>query len=192
MKCFTWNNVPQKNYFANSHDPRLHRLHTNFSIGFTTSTIEPFFRTVNFTVLAQGHGAFEPLGVWHQTNLNENALQGEVMFRAGCSVFVLDAVYFSISPGNFGGLGVGVDRHIGLAVEFLDQHCIRLQLFSEFDDRERKLIEPLRTLRMLRHSAWLAARWGDPTFPLNFPFFGSAAYWNQQTAQLREQLEQMS
>jgi Ser/Thr protein kinase RdoA (MazF antagonist) len=63
--------------------------------------------------------------------------------------------------------------------------------FCEFDDRERALIEPLRTLRMVRHSAWLAERWGDPTFPLNFPFFGSAAYWNQQTAQLREQVEAM-
>ena len=63
--------------------------------------------------------------------------------------------------------------------------------FSEFDDRERALIEPLRTLRMVRHSAWLAERWSDPTFPLNFPFFGSAAYWSQQTAQLREQTELM-
>ncbi len=64
--------------------------------------------------------------------------------------------------------------------------------FSDFDDRERKLIEPLRTLRMVRHSAWLAERWGDPTFPLNFPFFGTAAYWSQQTTQLREQLELMA
>ncbi|MDE2277580.1 MAG: serine/threonine protein kinase [Burkholderiales bacterium] len=64
--------------------------------------------------------------------------------------------------------------------------------FSDFDDRERALIEPLRTLRMLRHSAWLAERWSDPTFPLNFPFFGSAAYWSQQTAQLREQSEAMA
>ena len=58
-------------------------------------------------------------------------------------------------------------------------------------DRERALIEPLRALRMLRHSAWLAERWSDPTFPLNFPFFGSAAWWNQQTVQLREQIEAM-
>lgn len=64
--------------------------------------------------------------------------------------------------------------------------------FSEFDDRERALIEPLRTLRMVRHSAWLAERWTDPTFPLNFPFFGTAAYWSQQTAQLREQLVEMA
>jgi len=64
--------------------------------------------------------------------------------------------------------------------------------FADFDDRERKLIEPLRTLRMVRHSAWLAERWGDPTFPINFPFFGTAAYWNQQTTQLREQIEAMA
>jgi len=64
--------------------------------------------------------------------------------------------------------------------------------FMDFDDRERRLIEPLRTLRMVRHSAWLAERWGDPTFPINFPFFGTAAYWNQQTTQLREQVEAMS
>ena len=64
--------------------------------------------------------------------------------------------------------------------------------FADFDDRERALIEPLRTLRMVRHSAWLAERWGDPTFPINFPFFGTAAYWNQQTTQLREQIEAMA
>jgi Ser/Thr protein kinase RdoA (MazF antagonist) len=81
-----------------------------------------------------------------------------------------------------------------------DHHSMARQLntllegyeqFSDFDDRERRLIEPLRTLRMLRHSAWLAERWSDPTFPLNFPFFGSSAYWNQQTVQLHEQIEAM-
>ena len=64
--------------------------------------------------------------------------------------------------------------------------------FTDFDDRERVLIEPLRTLRMLRHSAWLADRWTDPAFPAAFPFFGSAAYWSEQTAQLREQVALMS
>ena len=43
----------------------------------------------------------------------------------------------------------------------------------DFDDRELALIEPLRTLRMIRHSAWLAERWGDPTFPVAFPCFGT-------------------
>jgi Ser/Thr protein kinase RdoA (MazF antagonist) len=62
----------------------------------------------------------------------------------------------------------------------------------EFDRRELALIEPLRTLRMLRHSAWIAERWSDPAFPAAFPFFGSAAYWQQQIQQLREQTETMA
>ncbi len=63
--------------------------------------------------------------------------------------------------------------------------------FFDFDDRELALIEPLRTLRMVRHSAWLARRWSDPSFPISFPFFGQASYWHQQSAQLREQLQLM-
>lgn len=60
--------------------------------------------------------------------------------------------------------------------------------FADFDDRELKLIEPLRTLRLIHHSAWLAKRWSDPAFPVAFPWFGGAAYWQQQTQILREQL----
>ncbi len=62
----------------------------------------------------------------------------------------------------------------------------------DFDPRELALIEPLRTLRMVHHSAWLAARWSDPAFPIAFPWFAHASYWAQQTVQLREQIEAMA
>lgn len=61
-----------------------------------------------------------------------------------------------------------------------------------FDLRELALIEPLRTLRMVHHSAWLAERWDDPAFPIAFPWFGTPGYWGQQTTELREQLEAMA
>jgi Ser/Thr protein kinase RdoA (MazF antagonist) len=63
--------------------------------------------------------------------------------------------------------------------------------FMRFDARQIALIEPLRTLRMIHHSAWLAERWSDPAFPIAFPWFGAATYWSQQIEQLREQLEAM-
>ncbi|HMM84419.1 serine/threonine protein kinase [Azohydromonas sp.] len=66
------------------------------------------------------------------------------------------------------------------------------RVFMPFDDRELALIEPLRTLRMLHHSAWIARRWSDPAFPVAFPWFGTPAYWSQQATQLREQVELMS
>jgi Ser/Thr protein kinase RdoA (MazF antagonist) len=63
--------------------------------------------------------------------------------------------------------------------------------FMDFDPRELRLIEALRTLRMIHHSAWLAQRWSDPAFPIAFPWFGGVAYWQQQVTQLREQLDLM-
>lgn len=60
---------------------------------------------------------------------------------------------------------------------------------AEFDWRELKLIEALRAVRMIHHSAWLARRWHDPAFPAAFHWFGSATYWQQQTDLLRQQIE---
>jgi Ser/Thr protein kinase RdoA (MazF antagonist) len=66
------------------------------------------------------------------------------------------------------------------------------EAFMDFDGRELRLVEPLRTLRMLHHSAWIARRWSDPTFPINFPWFASPAYWADQCTRLAEQLEAMA
>ena len=66
------------------------------------------------------------------------------------------------------------------------------RLFRDFDRREAALIEPLRTLRMIHHSAWIAERWRDPAFPAAFPWFETPGYWGQQAMQLREQVEAMA
>ncbi len=63
--------------------------------------------------------------------------------------------------------------------------------FRPFDRRELALIEPLRTLRLIHYSAWLARRWQDPTFPVNFPWFGTSDYWKSQINTLEEQIEAM-
>ena len=63
--------------------------------------------------------------------------------------------------------------------------------FRSFDRRELALIEPLRTLRLIHYSAWLARRWEDPIFPANFPWFGSSDYWRGQVDLLEEQIEAM-
>lgn len=60
--------------------------------------------------------------------------------------------------------------------------------FYTFNYGELKLINALRTLRMLHYSAWLAKRWEDPAFPLNFPWFNTAKYWQEHLQNLREQI----
>ena len=65
------------------------------------------------------------------------------------------------------------------------------ELFREFDDREIHLIEALRTLRLLHHSAWLARRWDDPAFPAAFPWFATRRYWEERVLELREQIARL-
>ena len=61
-----------------------------------------------------------------------------------------------------------------------------------FDRQELQWIEPLRTLRIIHYSAWLASRQDDPAFPMHFPWFGTADYWRGQCDTLREQIELMA
>jgi len=60
-----------------------------------------------------------------------------------------------------------------------------------FASSELALIEPLRTLRMVHYSAWLAKRADDPSFVINFPWFWSPDYWQTQIDILSEQIEAM-
>jgi Ser/Thr protein kinase RdoA (MazF antagonist) len=60
--------------------------------------------------------------------------------------------------------------------------------FLAFDRRELALIEPLRGLRMIHYSAWLARRWDDPAFPKAFPWFAEPRYWEEHYRALEEQL----
>jgi Ser/Thr protein kinase RdoA (MazF antagonist) len=68
-----------------------------------------------------------------------------------------------------------------LMLEEYEQYC-------DFDPAELRLIEPLRAMRMVHYMAWLARRWQDPAFPMNFPWFATDKYWEQQCLALKEQL----
>ena len=65
------------------------------------------------------------------------------------------------------------------------------QTFRDFDRRELRLIEPLRALRFLHYSAWIARRWDDPIFKETFTYFGTEQYWQKEIQDLREQLARM-
>jgi Ser/Thr protein kinase RdoA (MazF antagonist) len=64
--------------------------------------------------------------------------------------------------------------------------------FNDFDRRELRLIEPLRALRLVHYTAWLAQRWDDPAFPRAFPWFNTPKYWEEHVLTLREQCERLT
>lgn len=97
------------------------------------------------------------------------------------------------------------DSRMGPAVQDLwmllgsrDEAPVRLkhllhgyEQFRDFDRRELALIEPLRTLRLMHYSAWIARRWDDPAFPAAFPWFDTPRYWEERILEMREQIAAM-
>ena len=58
------------------------------------------------------------------------------------------------------------------------------ELFREFDRSTLALCEPLRAMRIVYMSGWIARRWTDPSFPPAFPMFRNHNYWNQEYEEL--------
>lgn len=150
--------------------------------------------------LVEAHGVLsghqEPGGI-RTLRLHGDCHPGNVLWTP------LDAVAPAIPGPHFVDLD---DARMGPAVQDLwmltqgersERHfqlsCLveGYEQFRAFDRRELALIEPLRTLRLIHYSAWLALRWDDPIFPINFPWFGTRDYWEGQVQLLQDQVEAM-
>ena len=62
------------------------------------------------------------------------------------------------------------------------------EVFRPFPYDELKYIDVLRSLRIVKHAAWLCQRWEDPAFPMAFPWLDGHRYWSDHILTLREQL----
>ncbi|MBN2803798.1 MAG: serine/threonine protein kinase [Deltaproteobacteria bacterium] len=60
--------------------------------------------------------------------------------------------------------------------------------FRDFNPAWLRLIEPLRALRFIHYSTWIAKRIKDPAFIKTFEYFGTVQYWQKETMDLREQI----
>lgn len=60
--------------------------------------------------------------------------------------------------------------------------------FCDFDPRQLRWVEALRTMRLIHYAAWLGRRWEDPAFPHSFTWFNTERYWAEHILELREQM----
>ncbi|PIR20265.1 MAG: serine/threonine protein kinase [Deltaproteobacteria bacterium CG11_big_fil_rev_8_21_14_0_20_47_16] len=65
------------------------------------------------------------------------------------------------------------------------------ELFRKFDYGSLRLAEPLRTLRMIRHAAWIGQRYDDPAFQRAFPYYTQNRYWEEFLLAIKEQIGAM-
>jgi Ser/Thr protein kinase RdoA (MazF antagonist) len=71
-------------------------------------------------------------------------------------------------------------REINLILEGYEQ-------FLEFDDRQLRLVEILRAMRIIYFLAWCSTQVDDFKFQSNFPDWGSDMFWQREMADLEHQ-----
>jgi len=62
------------------------------------------------------------------------------------------------------------------------------EVFRPFDHHSLRLTEPLRTLRMIRHTAWIGGRHEEAIFQRAFPYYRERRYWEEFLLSLKEQI----
>ena len=72
------------------------------------------------------------------------------------------------------------------AVRRRDQFLEGYEMMRPFDRTSLRLIEPLRALRMIHFTTWIAKRFEDPAFKLIFVDYGTEGYWREQLIALQE------
>ena len=158
--------------------------------GFVPPDLSVAYRTLTDDLLVAVHAAFARAGPYPAIRLHGDCHPGNVLWTDdgphfvdlddACSGPAIQDLWMLLS-----GDRTDMTAQLGALLEGYNQ-------FYDFDPRQLHLLEALRTLRMLRYSAWLARRWDDPAFPRSFPWFGQPRYWEEQILALREQAALLS
>lgn len=157
--------------------------------GWLPAAIEARFAQVADALLSAAEAAFDALAPLATLRLHGDCHLGNLLLRDGdLRVVDLDDCLTGPAVQDLWMLLAGDQDQAIRRDALLEGYT----LFRDFDVRQWRLVEPLRSLRLLHFSAWLARRWNDPAFPAAFPWFGQDRYWDGLLADLLDQLERLA
>jgi len=163
-----------------------HECVTFISENFIPIEYRESYQTLTRDLLQQIDERFSQLGSISPIRVHGDCHNGNMLWRDGAPHFVdFDDARMAPAIQDLWMLLSGPEDQQRLQ---LDKIMTGYHQFYDFNLAELQLIEPLRTLRMLHYSAWLARRWDDPAFPRTFPWFNSMQYWGEHILELREQM----
>lgn len=156
---------------------------------FIPKEIESDYRETVEALLTQIHSCFNSIENMNYIRLHGDCHAGNILWNdTGPHIVDLDDCLMGPAVQDIWMLLSGDLMQKEIELEYILRGYFA---FHDFNPNELRLIEPLRTLRMLHYSAWLAKRWEDPAFPISFPWFNTLQYWREQLRDLKIQQQVM-
>jgi len=153
---------------------------------FIPASLEPAYSSLTADLLAIVTEVFGEVPPQSMIRVHGDCHVGNILWRDDCAHFV-DLDDCCMAPAM-------QDLWMFLSGE---RHDKQLQLseliegyseFCDFEPRQLRWLESLRTMRLVHYAAWLGRRWQDPAFPHSFTWFNTERYWAEHILELREQM----
>ena len=153
---------------------------------FIPTSLEPAYSSLTADLLAIVTDVFGEVPQTSMIRVHGDCHVGNILWRDDCAHFV-DLDDCCMAPAM-------QDLWMFLSGE---RHDKQLQLseliegyseFCDFEPRQLRWLESLRTMRLVHYAAWLGRRWQDPAFPHSFTWFNTERYWAEHILELREQM----
>ena len=154
--------------------------------GFIPKELEPAYSTLTRDLLETVTEIYSGVSQEDEIRVHGDCHVGNILWRDDVAHFVdLDDCVTAPAIQDF-WMFLNGERH-----ERELQLCELVEGYSEFcdfDPRQLRWVEALRTMRLVHYAAWLARRWEDPAFPRSFTWFNTERYWAEHILELREQM----
>lgn len=157
---------------------------------FIPAELLPAYETITEQLLAQIVPLFHSLPQQAWKRIHGDCHLGNLLWRDNTAHFVDFDDCVNGPPIQDLWMLLSGERHEqeSQLSEIMDAYCP----FADFDFSTLILIEPLRSLRIMHHAAWIGRRWDDPAFPRAFPWYDTDKYWSEHILDLREQLAMLN
>ena len=160
---------------------------SNFLLqNFIPSALQPAYESLAKDLQNSVSGIYSEVKEEDLIRVHGDCHVGNILWRDNCAHFVdLDDCAMAPAVQDI-WMFLSGERHrrqlqLAEVVEGYSEFC-------DFDPRQLRWVEALRTMRIVNYAAWVARRWEDPAFPRSFTWFNTERYWGEHILELREQL----
>lgn len=153
---------------------------------FIPASLEPAYNSLTTDLLAMVDGVFKEVDPDSMIRVHGDCHVGNILWRDDCAHFVdLDDCCMAPAIQDLWMFlnGERHDKQLQLS-ELIEGYSE----FCDFQPRQLRWLESLRTMRLVHYAAWLGRRWQDPAFPHSFTWFDTERYWAEHILELREQM----